>query len=60
MNCTYCKHVLRTKSSLKLHQKSARYCLKIQGKENIKGSFVCDLCGKDFQNKSHLNNHLNI
>lgn len=60
MECTYCKRVLSTKSALNLHQKTTRYCLKIQGKTDIKGSFICELCGKDFQNKSHLNSHLNI
>jgi hypothetical protein len=60
MECTYCKHKLSSKSALKMHQKSARYCLKAQGVENIKGGFICDLCGKDFQNKSHMINHLNI
>jgi regulator of replication initiation timing len=60
MECTFCKKVLSTKSALNLHQKTTRYCLKIQGINNIKGGFICDLCGKDFQNKSHLNNHLNI
>jgi hypothetical protein len=60
MECTYCKHILSSKSALKLHQKSARYCLKAQGVENVKGCFCCQLCGKDFQNKSHLNNHMNI
>jgi len=60
MECNFCKSKLSTQSALKFHQKSARYCLKIQGKENIKGQFVCNLCGKDFQNKSHLNNHSNI
>ena len=60
MECTFCKHILSTKSALKLHQKSARYCLKLQGITNIKGTHLCDLCGKDFQNKSHLHTHLNI
>jgi len=59
MDCKYCNHQLSTKSALKFHQKSARYCLKLQGK-NIKGSFICNLCGKDFQTRSHLNNHSNV
>lgn len=60
MECNYCKHKLSTKSALKFHQKTARYCLKIQGINDVKGNFICELCGKDFQNKSHLNNHSNI
>ena len=58
--CKYCKKVLSSKSSLNLHQKRARYCLKIQGIDNIIGEFKCILCKKDFQNKSNLKYHMNI
>jgi len=60
MECQYCKKVLSSKSALKFHQTRTRYCLKIQGKQDIKGEFICELCGKDFQTKSHLNSHSNI
>jgi hypothetical protein len=60
MECQYCKKILSSKSALKFHQTRTRYCLKIQGKENIKGRFVCELCGKNFQTKGHLYSHSNI
>jgi hypothetical protein len=59
MECKFCKKVLSTNSSLNVHQKRTRSCLKIQGK-TIKGEFICKLCGKDFQVKFHLQNHQNI
>jgi predicted RNase H-like nuclease (RuvC/YqgF family) len=60
MDCNYCKKILSTKSSLKLHQTTAKFCLKLQGVKNIKELFCCELCGKDFQRKLHLNKHKNI
>jgi chromosome segregation ATPase len=60
MECNYCKNILSTKSSLKLHQTTAKFCLKLQGVKNIKELFCCELCGKDFQRKLHLNKHKNI
>ena len=58
--CDHCKKILATKSSLKTHQTKARYCLKIQGKVQVKGQFLCNICGKDFHVKFHLQNHLKI
>jgi regulator of replication initiation timing len=57
MECQFCKKMLSTKSALKVHQTKTRNCLKLQGKENIKGNFVCNLCGKDFQVKCNLKDH---
>ena len=57
MECQFCKKILSTKSALKVHQTRTRNCLKLQGKENIKGKFVCNLCGKDFQVKCNLKDH---
>ena len=59
MECTFCNKKLSTKSALNVHQKKAKYCLKIQGIEK-KGEFECKLCGKDFSVKFHLQNHENI
>ena len=33
MNCIYCKKTFNNKYILKNHQKTAKYCLKIQGIE---------------------------
>ena len=59
MDCLFCGKVLSTKSALKVHQQTAKYCLKIQGIER-KGKFECDMCGKDFGVKFHLQNHEKI
>jgi len=57
MECQYCKKILQTKSSLNSHQTKTKYCLKLQGKGNIKGEFVCLGCNKDFNRKLHLTDH---
>jgi hypothetical protein len=58
-NCEFCKKNFSTKSSLKTHQKSAKYCLKIQNKP-IKDKFKCDGCGKKFTTLLHINRHMEI
>ena len=60
MECQYCKKTFSTKSSLKVHQTTAKYCLKLQGNEISKGKHICDICGKDFNVKFHLQNHMTI
>ncbi len=58
MECEFCKKSLSSSSALKYHQKSAKYCLIIQG--NIETSnFVCEYCGKKFNAKQHLVTHYN-
>jgi hypothetical protein len=57
MECQYCNKILQTKSSLNSHQTKTKYCLKLQGKGNIKGEFVCLGCNKDFNRKLHLTDH---
>ena len=56
MECKYCKKVLSTKSSLKTHQNTAKYCLKIQGMES-KQVFECKLCNKTFTLKQTYQRH---
>ena len=58
MECSYCKHKLSSKSSLKYHQKSAKYCLKIQGKSPT--LFKCKFCLKQLSTKQHLLGHIQI
>ena len=58
LECQYCKKVFKNVSSLNFHQKNTKYCLEIQGKNNIE--FKCIFCDKIFATKQHLNNHLNI
>jgi hypothetical protein len=60
MECQYCKKILQNKYSLNSHQSKTKYCLKLQGKDNEKGNFICRGCNKDFNRKLHLDNHINI
>ena len=64
MNCDFCEKTFANKSSLTVHQTSAKYCLKIQGKikedqkkKEIK-EFNCSFCDKIFKLKHHLAKHL--
>ena len=59
MNCEYCGASLKTLSSLKLHQKTAKYCLSQQNNTNIE-EHSCTACSKKFNRKSSLDNHLKI
>ena len=58
MECEYCNHVLSTLSSLKLHQKTAKYCLAKQNK--ISEEYPCSFCNTSFTLKSSLHKHLRI
>ena len=55
MECHFCNKILNSQSSLNVHQKSTKYCLKIQGKLET-GTFVCE-CGDSFTLKSSLHKH---
>jgi hypothetical protein len=58
MQCEYCEKVLKTQSSLKFHQKTAKYCL---AKQNIvPDEHTCSSCNIGFTLKSSLNSHLTI
>jgi len=57
MNCNYCNKEFSSKSNLTIHQKSARYCLDIQGKVNE--NFKCKYCEKIFTYQQNLNEHFN-
>ena len=56
MECQFCKKMLSTLSALKYHQKSAKYCLDIQG-NNGNQNFSCEYCVKKFNTKQHLITH---
>ena len=58
-DCTFCDNKFISKSSLNNHIKTAKYCLKIQGKYNTV-EYICDCCGKSFNGKYQLNRHLKI
>lgn len=58
VECKFCKRQLKTDASLKIHQKTAKFCLNARG-EIKKGKFICKFCDRDFTQKTHLNNHMN-
>ena len=59
MDCKYCKKTFVSKSVLIKHQKSAKYCLKIQNKDNKNSDFFykCDYCKKEFTRKYLFEDH---
>ena len=57
MKCEFCKNTFRNISSLNNHQKTAKYCLDIQGKES-NNIFECEACNANFTLKSTLEKHL--
>jgi hypothetical protein len=55
--CTFCNKEFTTRGNLLSHQRSAKYCLEIQGK-SIE-DFKCKYCEKKFTTTQHLNEHYN-
>ena len=55
MECQFCHKVLKTMKTLKAHQQTTKYCLKIQGK-GISDQYRCD-CGKRFTRKFRYDSH---
>ena len=61
--CEYCNANFKTVSSLNLHKKSARYCLKKQQNKEVDKEvdknkiFKCDYCDKNYTNKQNLISH---
>jgi len=58
MECEFCKKEFSTKTNLSTHQKTAKYCLELQGKENEK--FKCEFCIKLFTSNKRLFDHHQI
>ena len=56
MDCNFCKKTFSSLSSLNNHKLTAKYCLKIQGK-NLVDNFKCDKCNKIFTVKNTLITH---
>jgi len=59
LKCSYCAHEFSTKTSLNSHQKTAKYCLKIQATEGveIKFLFKCEFCSKILSQQIDLDRH---
>ena len=60
MNCQFCNKDFSNKSSLTNHQKTAKYCLKLQDTDKEISNFNCDYCKKLFTSRQNLNIHLAI
>jgi hypothetical protein len=64
VTCEFCNKEFCKKSVLKLHQKTASYCLEIQKKNNILDIQVetkklnCEHCDKEFSSTRYLNQHV--
>ena len=57
MNCEFCKKEFAYKGTLITHQKTAKYCLQLQGK-NIIHLFECNFCIKNFTTHQNLKEHI--
>jgi hypothetical protein len=57
IECKFCKNTFSSSSSLKTHQSSAKYCIKIQGVEMIK-KYNCEYCSKEYTQRIDLNRHI--
>ena len=55
MDCEFCKKEFSTKTNLSVHQKTAKYCLTIQGRTNEK--YKCSYCVKLFTTQQQLDKH---
>ena len=61
--CDYCKNEFNNKSNLTKHQKTSKYCLKIQEQSKLKTEkivFSCEFCNKIISSKQMLTYHLKI
>lgn len=67
MKCEYCNKEYKSKYNLLYHQKTAKFCLKLQNNANNKDqdqneekeNRICIFCDKIFMNKYNLKKHLN-
>ena len=55
MECQYCKKIFNNKYTLGQHQKTAKYCLELQGTTNT--SFTCTYCNKTLCTNDKLYTH---
>ena len=62
MNCQYCNNEFNSNSNLNNHQKTAKYCIKLQNKNKseeqneLNNLFLC-CCGKKYTSKKNLELH---
>ncbi len=60
MLCQYYKKEFKTSNYLLKHQKTTKFCLKIQRGEIENDTNECSFCNKTFANKGNLNIHISI
>ena len=60
--CDFCNKTFSSISSLNYHKETAKYCLKIQGKDikDILEQYKCKNCNSLFTNKHNLNHHVEL
>ena len=56
--CQYCNKELKSKSSLNLHLKNAKYCLKLRGIDSSNNGYQCNYCEKNYSTNQRLKDHL--
>ena len=54
--CEFCNSVLKNEAVLRVHKKTAKYCLKIQEKKSSK-IYTCEYCDKEFPSLERVENH---
>ena len=59
MECQFCHNAFSNKQNLNAHQRKAKYCLKIQGKQP-KCTFTCNICDTRFTSKYNLKRHIKL
>lgn len=57
--CEFCKKEFSTRGIVVTHQKTAKYCLLIQGKI-VADDFKCTHCAKKFTSQYNLDEHTNV
>ena len=57
MDCQFCKKQFSTKGNLINHQRSTKYCIKIQESEKPMLEFICHGCDKRLSSNQSLKNH---
>jgi hypothetical protein len=57
MECEFCGNIFKTKQSLHNHQNRARYCIKLQNREEDIKTHTCAWCNKSFILKASFEKH---
>jgi len=58
IECEFCKKTFSTKSNLSAHQKSAKFCLELQGDNADESKFTCEYCQKVLTQQKSLDIHI--